>query len=249
MYRFICISSFFFSFFFISILSAQNCDALFLEYYRNGDAPRAITNFDAFCEGVQEAESTKNFVVKWNVNERYDIKSCIRYGFEMHGVDIAATGGTTDPRTLDAIEGYNFLMNKRMKAKLGEQKYNDLGVVSPKFFGPEDIFTEQFYETFNNRLKIEKVDKNNIKMTLMKDDVFHDYLNVIMVKDRRSDTSFRFSDLYQGVTVPLGEEDRSGKNKLFNFSLKNFNHPHYCAAKDAPDAFVVWVKLKEFLGK
>ncbi len=204
MYRFICISTFCFSFFFTSILLAQDCDALFLEYYRNGDAPRAITNFDAFCEGIEEATLAKSFVVKWNVNERYDIKSCIRYGFEMHGVDIAATGGTTDPRVLDAIEGYNYLMNKRIKAKLGEKTYNDLGVVSPKFFGPEDIFTEQFYETFNNRLQIEKVDKNNIKMTLKKDDIFHNYLNVIMVKDRRSDASFRFSDFVSGSYCSIG---------------------------------------------
>lgn len=230
-------------------LSAQNCDQLFLEYYKNGDAPRAITNFDAFCEGVTEAASAESFAVKWNVRERYDVKSCIRFGYEMHGVDIVATGGTIDPKVLDAIEGYNFLMKKRIRAKLGEEKYNDLGVVSPKFFGPEDMFTEQFYETFNNRLKIEKVDKGNIKMTLAKDDTFHEYLNVIMVKDRRSDTEFRFSDLYQGVVVPLGEEDQSGKNKLFNFSLKNFTHPHYCAAKGTPDAFVVWVKLKDFLRK
>ena len=85
-------------------------------------------------------------------------------------------------------------------------------------------------------------------MTLKKDDAFHEYMNVIMVKDRRSDAKFRFSDLYQGVVVPLAEEDKKGQNKLFNFSLKNFNHPHYCAAKDTPDAFVVWVKLKEFFG-
>ena len=231
-----------------SMLVAQNCEALFLEYYKDGDAPRAITNFGAFCEGVKEAESTTELSVKWNVKERYDIRSCIRYGFETQGVDIIAAGGTTDPKTLDAIEGYNFLMNKRIKAKLGDG-YNDLGVVSPKFFGPEDLFTEQFYETFNARLKIENAANGGIKMTLAKDDVFHDYMNVIKVKDRRSDAEFRFSDLYNGVTVPMTEEDRSGKNKLFNFSLKNFTHPHYCAAKDAPDAFVVWVKLKEFLGK
>ncbi|MEZ4887328.1 MAG: hypothetical protein R3E32_21530 [Chitinophagales bacterium] len=230
-----------------SMLVAQNCDALFLEYYRNGDAPRAISNFDAFCEGVKAGEAAKDFAVKWNVNEKYDIKSCIRYGFEANGVDIIAAGGTTDPKELDAIEGFNFVMNKRIKVRLGD-KYNDLGVVSPKYFGPEDIFTEQFYDTFNNRLKIEKVDKGNIKLTLAKDDFFHDYMNVIMVKDRRSETEFRFSDLYQGVVVPLTGEDESGKNKLFNFSLKNFNHPYYCAAKDTPDAFVVWVKLKEFLG-
>ncbi len=233
---------------FTSMLLAQNCDALFLEYYKNGDAPRAITNFDAFCEGVKEAEKTKDFSVKWNVNERYDIRSCIRYGFEIHGVDIIAAGGTKDAKELDAIEGYNFVMNKRIKVKLGED-FNDLGVVSPKFFGPEDIFTEQFYDTFNSRLNIEKADKGFIKLTLGKDDVFHDYMNVIMVKDRRSDAEFRFSDLYNGITVPMTEEDENGKNKLFNFSLKNFTHPHYCSAKDSPDAFVVWVKLKEFLGK
>lgn len=225
----------------------QFCDAVFLEYYKNGDAPRAISNFDAFCQGVEEGTTTTNMAVKWNVKEKYDIKACIRYGFEMYGVDIVATGGTTDPKELDAIEGYNFVMNKRLKEKLGD-KYNDLGVVSPKFFGPEEIFTEQFYETFNNRLKIEKADNGSIKMTLKKDDAFHDYMNVIMVKDRRSDAEFRFSDLYQGVVVPLSSEDKNGQNKLFNFSLKNFNHPHYCAAKDTPDAFVVWVKLKEFFG-
>ncbi|MGB1240926.1 MAG: hypothetical protein ACPG49_00285 [Chitinophagales bacterium] len=233
---------------FTSMLLAQNCNTLFLEYYKNGDAPRAITNFEAFCEGVKEAETTQDFSVKWNVNERYDIRSCIRYGFEIHGVDIIAAGGTKDAKELDAIEGYNFVMNKRIKAKLGED-FNDLGVVSPKFFGPEDIFTEQFYDTFNNRLKIEKGEKGFIKLTLAKDDRFHDYMNVIMVKDRRSETQFRFSDLYNGVLVPMTEEDENGKNKLFNFSLKNFTHPHYCSAKDAPDAFVVWVKLKEFLGK
>lgn len=225
----------------------QYCDAVFLEYYKGGDAPRAITNFEAFCQGAEEGTTATEFAVKWNVKEKYDVKACIRYGFEMYGVDIIVTGGTTDPKVLDAIEGYNFVMNKRIKEKLGD-KYNDLGVVSPKYFGPEDIFTEQFYETFNNRLKIEKADKGSIKMTLKKDDAFHDYMNVIMVKDRRSDAEFRFSDLYKGVVVPLAEEDTKGQNKLFNFSLKNFNHPHYCAAKDTPDAFVVWVKLKEFFG-
>ena len=225
----------------------QYCDAVFLEYYKGGDASRAISNYEAFCQGVEEGTTTTDMAVKWNVKEKYDIKACIRYGFEMYGVDIIATGGTTDPKELDAIEGYNFVMNKRLKEKLGD-KYNDLGVVSPKFFGPEEIFTEQFYETFNNRLKIEKADNGSIKMTLNKDDAFHDYMNVIMVKDRRSDAEFRFSDLYKGVVVPLSAEDKNGQNKLFNFSLKNFNHPHYCAAKDTPDAFVVWVKLKEFFG-
>ncbi|MGB0840543.1 MAG: hypothetical protein ACPGXL_10395 [Chitinophagales bacterium] len=231
-----------------TIILAQDCDAVFLEYYKTQELPHPISNYNAFCEGVEEAKTTMQLSLKRNVNDVFSIPSCERFDYENRNIILIPAGQTYNEDTLDAIRGYNFMMSKKIRLRLGSQ-FKELGKLSDSYFGPENIFTEAFYDLFNDKLSIKKLDDEQIRLTLSKDDAFPDYLNSIVVKDRFSDAKFSFKELYDGVTVPLTEQDVKQTSKLFSFSLKEFSHPNFCAAKDNPDAFVVWVKLKEFLGK
>ena len=231
-------------------LAAQgtfNCDQYFIDFYKN-KPDRPVTDLDAFCEGAYEAHNAAEFVLKFN-SDPNDIKTCVRHSYEQQGVNLVCIGRTNDPKTLDALAGYNYVAEQRIRAKLGNEGFEQLGMdINPFGFGPEDIFTEQFYDEFNRSFVAKKEGNGAMRIRLENRHLFPDYIDHLKVKDRRTETAFTFADLWkpEGVVVPIADGDRNEKNKLFNFILTDFTHPNYCKTKNMPEAFIVWVKLTDF---
>lgn len=223
-------------------LSAQNsfnCDDFFLEYYKVGPT-RPIENMQAFCNGAEAAYYAERLMLKWHVNSD-DVDNCTIYSYEKHGVNIDFTFWSSNMEQQDYNAGYNFVADKKIKQELGD-KYKQLGVIGPNNFSSSNMFSEAFYNNFNNRLNIEKLNKNEIKLTLESVHTFADYFKDIKIVDKKTKKQFMFMDLVNGVTLTYDDKDKEDY-RYFSFLLDNFNHPDYCKSSVSPNAMRVWVDV------
>ncbi len=224
-----------------------SCEKTFIEYYQS-DSLRPITNFDAFCKGAKAAFKASKLTYKIS-GEAFQTRSCLRYAYEQKGIELIFENKKEEALFLDELTAYNFVAQKRIVQKIGQQAFEQLGDFGPMYFGPEDIFSELFYDYFNNCLKVKAVGKDKIKLKLTKRHLFPDYMDNIKVIDRRSKKDFVFKDLFDGITLPIDKQDRKDQNKLLSFRIDDFEHENYCKPSIMPNAYIVWVRLKDFFNK
>ena len=220
-----------------------DCDAIFLKYYKSQPGT-PITDYEAFCQGAFEATQSEQLAQRWHVNPD-DVKMCMFYSFEQYDVKLETTHHSENPHIASNNAGFNFVMQRRIKEKLGEN-YENLGMTGPMYFGTDDMFTDTFYSNFNKSLIKEAVKGDKIWLKLERVAVFPEYFHEIRITDRSIGQEFFFKDLIEGVTLPLSKKDRDEKNKLLNFHIAEFNYQFFCKAASNPAIFIVWVNLNSF---
>jgi len=234
-------------FFVVQAQETFSCEKIFIEYYQS-DSIRPITNLEAFCKGAKTAFKTPKLTYKM-MGEQFQTRSCLRYAYEQQNIELIFEKKTTDPLMLDEFTAYNFVAKKRISKKIGKKAFQQLGEYGPMYFGPEDIFSELFYDYFNNSLKIKDAGNNQIKIKLGKRHLFTDYMDDIKVIDRRTEKEFLFKDLFEGIVLSIDAKDKKDQTKLLSFRIDDFEHEYYCKPSAMPNAYIVWVRLKDFFNK
>lgn len=224
-----------------------DCDALFLEYYKTAtDTTRAIHSYEAFCKGAEASHQAIQIALLWNENAD-EVDDCTRFRFEKYGVLTKYIGKTENTDTLDYTAAYNFLSHKRLKIIIPDT-YKRLGILGPLHFGRNEMFTDIFYQQFNDRMTIEKKGEDKIVLHLEKNFIFPKYLYDIQITDLHTNQKFVFSDLFKGkVVLSLVEKDLKKQKKPFSFSLEEFENKHFCKIADLPEGHVVWLHLRNKL--
>lgn len=231
-------------------LSAQTnfeCNQAFIDYFDH-QPPYPIQNKEQFCIGVQRANSQTELSLQKAINKE-NLNLCEQQIYENYNITIICLGKTDDPDILAQLAGYNEIMKKRIEATWGITETELLAQLNPLGFGPQDMFTEHFYDHFNQNMVREMVrvkgKGKQLKLMLKDAYLFPEYFANIPVIDRRTKATFTFKDFFYGITLPIDPTDKQDQNKLFNFVLTDFEHPNYCKTKDTPSSFIIWLTLKE----
>jgi hypothetical protein len=224
-----------------------NCDSLLQLYPKDTVWLTKMTEKTVFCAGMKKAFEDTILSLKWNINE-FDIDDCTRFSYERHGVKIIGTGETRVPFIIETNAGFNYMMMIKIRQALGFAS-NRLGRIDDSYISAKDIFTDDFNKKINKYLVVRENIWGGLRMKLKKGSDFPEYLNSLKIVDRRSEKTFQFRDLYRGVNLPLLEQDEDRKNKLFRFTVSDFEYHKFCRFKGMIDGYLVYIEIHEFLDK
>ena len=204
---------------------------------------------ESFCLGVKEANETASLSLKWPKNS-FECPPCEQFKYEKEGIHLIFVGQTSVSTTLDHCEGYNYVMNKRIRKDLGTVKYQQLyhSKLDERYIGINQIFNQKFIDDIRANITIQETMSGKLKFKFVEGFDLHPSLVYKMtISDRNSRKSYLLKDLYTGIVFPLTSEDLRQKSKSLRLHLKEFNHPFFCKTQDMADFYLMKVDLTEWL--
>ncbi len=187
-----------------------------------------LNDLVAFCEGVEEALMREKLVIK-SIGDPNLASQCLIYSYERFGVSLVFTGDIIDDQGIkDENAGFNFIMRKRILTELGEDVYNEMGVIDSTWLEIDEeqineVFKDVKYVLLNDSTAFVSFNIENIEKSK------YGHLRGVKLMDGRGRVDSENGDFYNGVQISLrGDREKKGYVRIV---FADYDNPNFCQTR------------------
>ena len=184
--------------------------------------PDCIYDLDAFCFGVKEALESNILSIR-QIGEISHVTPCEYYSYEKYGVALIMTGDiVTDRGIFDENAGFNYIMKKRIKEKLGDKVYNSIGKEESSWLNFDEMLVKNLFsaiklESYTDSTILIKIDTLELAKTKF------EHLDGVVFQDSRKEELYSINDLLRGIELMT-----KNKRAFLTINFENYTNPRFC---------------------